>query len=201
MLCVTSSNSAAQTNPPMTAEDSAVYFKMVKLFPPADSLIEGRGVSFYLSRNDVPESAKRFYHLNFIPYADMYNRNVDTASELGDSLLTKNDTTRPFYYFLFLRLHQTVDTSFRLLSNMRGVGNDYSMTFVDEFYEKLRMPQYKKFYTFWVEDVANDVPNVSSKEYRQMIIKEQLKHAKKVTSALRKEIKLFADSVAKRIKY
>src|SRR5258706_16134926 len=87
ILCVTSGNTTAQPNPPMTAKDSLVYFKMVKLFPPDDSLIEGRNVSFYLSRADVPESAKRFYQLSFIPYADMYNRNVDTASDLSDSLL------------------------------------------------------------------------------------------------------------------
>src|SRR5260221_7173576 len=89
VFCLTSENSTAQPNPPMTAKDSAVYFKMVKLFPPDDSLIEGRGVSFYLSRADVPETARQFYGLNYIPYADMYT-NDDTGNDICDSLITKN---------------------------------------------------------------------------------------------------------------
>src|SRR5436190_24114162 len=69
--------------------------QMRKLFSPSDSLIEGRPVSFYLQRSDVSPAAKNFYLLRLVPTTD--NPEIDA---ICDSLTTKNDTTRPFYYFL-----------------------------------------------------------------------------------------------------
>src|SRR5579872_687035 len=72
--------------------------QMKKQFLPSDSLIDGRPVSFYLNRDDVSTVAKNFYLLLFIPSDN------DVTYAMSDSILTKNDTTRPFYYFLFIRL-------------------------------------------------------------------------------------------------
>ena len=82
---------------------------------------------------------------------------------------------------------------------MAGYGKEYALNFVDEFYQKLRLPSYRSSYSYWVSDVVNSIPNVTADEYRQIIIAEQTKHAKKLTPALKKEIRGFADSVANRM--
>jgi len=170
--------------------------KMKELFPPSDSLVEGRPVSFYLNRRDVSLAAKNFYLLRFIP-----SDNNETGS-LCDSLLTKNDTTRPFYYFLYLRLNKIADGA--TAEMLPDAALEYSMKFVDEFYKKLELPLYRGEYMTWVYNVSYMLWNSLAKgqdtadaaSVRQYIISQQTKNAKYLTASLRNKISQFADSVA-----
>lgn len=169
--------------------DSLIIFeKMKQLFPPGDSLIEGRPVSFYLNRVDVSLAAKNFFLLRFIPTED----DPMTYSIL-DSLLSKNDITRPFYYFLFLRFYRLGDPWATDPELLPSYAVDYSFQFVDEFYKKLEMSQYKWSYKYWVKSISlNKIPTDDIQEY---LIKEQSKKAKKLTPILRHEIRTFTDSI------
>jgi hypothetical protein len=158
--------------------------KMRSLFHASDSLIEGRPVSFYLERADVSPIAKNFYLLKFIPSDD------NATSSLCDSLLTTNDTTRPFYYFLFLRLFRLADGGLAELISNYAV--HYAIEFVDDFYKKIDMPQYKWSYPEWVEYFVAVKGNAGA-----YIISNQIKNAKHLTSSLRKKIQKFADDVDK----
>ena len=164
--------------------------EMRKIFPISDSIIEGRPVSFYLNRADVSQIAKNFYLMRFIPSPDK------PTFSICDSLLTKNDTTRPFYYFLFLRLNKVTGDE-TLSEGLLDYAKEYSFRFVDEFYRKLNMPQYKWSYSTWVENIDFMESNLfSNPEYvRQDIIKTQSKNAKKLTPELKREIHAFADSI------
>jgi len=175
--------------------------KMKAQFSSSDSLIEGRPVSLYLLRADVSQTAKDFYLLRFIPSTD------DATFSLCDSLLTKNDTTRPFYYFLFLRMHRIADGA--LTESIADFSVKYSLHFVDEFYRRLHLPIYRSSYSDWVTDLASAAPNLRSQtaatpmtpeELKQYIISEQLKNAKKITPSLKHDMQLFADSVASQYK-
>ena len=162
--------------------------ELKKLFSPADSIIEGRPVSYYLNRTDVSLAAKNFYLLRFIPTVD----NPVTYSIL-DSILTENDTTRPFYYFLFLRFYRLGDTWATDPELLPSYAVGYSFHFVDEFYKKLEMPQYRWSYNYWVTSIAlNKIPIDDIQSY---LIKEQSKNAKKLTPMLQHEIHAFADSI------
>jgi hypothetical protein len=170
--------------------------EMRKLFPPSDSLIEGRPVSYYLNRADVSLTAKNFYLLRFIP-------TVNKATEsICDSLLSRDDTTRPFYYFLFLRLNRISDGA--LAEMLPDYALSYSTQFVDEFYKKIHLPQYKHTYMNWVHYVSYMVwnsldkgeKNTDSNEVRQYIINKQTQNAKRLTPSLRRDIEKFADDVA-----
>jgi len=169
---------------------------MRKLFPYSDSLIEGRPVSFYLNRRDISQTARDFYLLRFIP-SSRPPYDIITSS-LADSLLTKNDTTRPFYYFLFLRLHKIAPDA-GIEPDIEQYGKAYAMNFPEEFYRKLSLPIYRATYSKWVNDVAQSASTVTPEEYRQSIISEQMKHAKKMTPELQKKIHDFADSVYNRV--
>ncbi|MEP7235496.1 MAG: hypothetical protein ABI778_09395, partial [Ignavibacteriota bacterium] len=147
----------------------------------------GRPVSFYLQRSDVPITAKNFYLNKLQPAQD------EQTFSIMDSLLTRNDTTRPFYYFLFLRFYRLGEdwaTDPELLTPY-AIG--YGMKFVDEFYRKLHMPQYKWSYHNWVVSFSlNKFPTDDIKEY---LIKEQTKNAKKMTAELKRQIVTFGDSI------
>jgi len=173
----------------VNTDSLATLDEMKRLSSSADSLIEGRPVSFYLQRSDVSLTAKNFYLLRFIP-----SDNEETFA-LCDSLSTKNDTTRPFYYFLFLRFYRlggewTTDPELLPQSAIH-----YSMEFVDEFYRKLQMPQYRWSYHYWVESLSlNKFPVDDIKDY---LIKVQMKRAKKPSRELRQQIAAFGDSIIK----
>ncbi|MDP4220944.1 MAG: hypothetical protein Q8916_02620 [Bacteroidota bacterium] len=166
--------------------------KMRQMFPPGDSLIEGRPVSFYLQRSDISQTAKEFYLQRYTP--------ISTDSKtvaLCDSLLTKNDTTRSFYFFLFMRLSRLDPDEFGDL--LPRYADQYSLTFVDEFYRRIALPQYRWSYSTWVADVGSfeSVGKSSSPdEVRQHVIQLQMTNAKRLTLNLKKEIQNFADSVA-----
>lgn len=163
--------------------------EMKKLFSPADSLIEGRPVSFYLNRADVSVSAKNFYLLRLLPLQD------EPTFSILDSLCSKNDTTRPFYYFLFLRFYKLGENWTTEPELLPPYAISYSMDFVDEFYEKLQMPQYKWSYPYWVEMLSLNKFPVD--DIRSYLIQVQTKKAKKLTNELRKQITAFADSIVK----
>ncbi len=162
--------------------------EMRKIFPLSDSLIEGRPVSFYLNRSDVSQTAKNFYLLRFIPSVD----NSETYY-LCDSLLTQNDTTRPFYYFLFLRFYRLGEPWATDPELLPSYAVHYSMQFVDEFYQKLRMPQYKWSFKYWVNSISQN--NIPTDDIAGYINKMQSKNAKYLTPALKREIHAFADSI------
>lgn len=163
--------------------------QMKKLFSPSDSLIEGRPVSFYLDRRDVSTAAKNFYLLRLIPTID----NPEIYA-ICDSLMTKNDTTRPFYYFLFLRFFK-LGGEWDDPEILPGYAVDYSMQFIDEFYKKLEMPQYKWSYPHWVHAIS--LNKISTDDIRSYLINVQTKNAKKPTKELRQKIASFADSIVR----
>jgi hypothetical protein len=171
----------------VNTDSVAVADEMKKLFLPSDSLIEGRPVSFYLSRRDVLPAAKNFYLLRLIPTIE--NPEVDA---ICDSLTTTNDTTRPFYYFLFLRLNR-LGGDFDDPEELPSYGMHYFFQFVDEFYKKLRMPQYKWSYSRWVYLIS--LNKISVDDIKTYIIDTQTKNAKHLTTSLREQIEAFADSV------
>jgi hypothetical protein len=174
--------------------------KMKALFSPGDSLIEGRPVSFYLYRGDVSPVAKDFYLLRFIP-----SDNPLTFS-LGDSLLTRNDTTRPFYYFLFRRLRQISDEA--LTEGLTNYAARYALTYPEEFFKKLRMPVYRASYSDWVLDFASSIPSLKIVKEREAddveaekyIVEAQLNNSRKPTKELRNTINKFAKDVAEQYK-
>ncbi len=163
--------------------------EMKKLFPPSDSLIEGRPVSFYMNRGDVSVAAKNFYLLRLLPSQD------EPTFSILDSLCSKNDTTRPFYYFLFLRFYRLGEDWTTEPEVLPPFAISYSMDFVDEFYKKLQMPQYRWSYPYWVEMLS--LNKFSVDDIRSYLIQIQTKKAKKLTKELRKEIAAFADSIVK----
>jgi hypothetical protein len=172
----------------VNADSINIADQMKKLFSPADSLIEGRPVSFYLDRADVPAVARNFYLLRVIPTVD--NPDIDA---LCDSLLTKNDTTRPFYYFLFLRLNR-LGGDWDDPEVLPSYAVHYCFQFVDEFYKKLQMPQYKLSSSHWLFLLSlNKIP---TDDIRTYIISLQSKNAKHLTPSLRKQIEKFANDVS-----
>lgn len=174
--------------------DSAVMAENMKTaFSPADSMVSGRPASFYLSRSDVSQLAKDFYMLKFIP-----GDNAATYS-LCDSILSRNDTTRPFYYFLFMRLMEISDGG--LAEGMTDEALKYFFQFPKEFYSHLREPLYRRYFNNWVEFIASSlmlpgIENPSADELKNYIVKKQTKKIKSVTTDLLSQITSFADSVA-----
>jgi hypothetical protein len=171
----------------VNTDSVAIMDQIKKMFLPSDSLIEGRPVSFYLNRRDVLPAAKNFYLLRLIP--TIVNPEVDA---ICDSLTTTNDTTRPFYYFLFLRLNR-LGGDFDDPEELPSYGVHYFFQFVDEFYKKLQMPQYKWSYSRWVYLIS--LNKISVDDIKTYIINTQTKNAKHLTTSLRKQIESFADSV------
>jgi hypothetical protein len=167
--------------------------EMKQFFLPGDSLIEGRPVSFYLNRRDVSQTARDFYLLRFIPSDD------EATYALCDSILTKNDTTRRFYYFLFIRLMRIADGG--LAEGMSDYALKYFLKFPQEFYARLKNPLYKQYYNNWVEYIASTLmipnnKNPSVLEIRNYILQEQIKNIKSLSPSLRMDIISFADTVA-----
>lgn len=175
--------------------DSLVILdNMRSQFSAADSIIEGRPVSFYLNRADVSQTAKDFYSLRFIPSGN------DATFALCDSILSSNDTTRPFYYFLFTRMMRIADGG--LAEGMSDYAVKYILQYPKEFYKRLKEPLYKELYNNWVEFAASTlmlpgIKNPTADEVRSYIIKEQTKKIKGLTASLRNEMEAFADTVAK----
>ncbi|MEI8134829.1 MAG: hypothetical protein WCH46_07090 [bacterium] len=182
----------------LNTDSVATLDQMKELFLPGDSLIEGRPISYYLNRIDISQTARDFYLKRFIPSAEP-NTQRETYS-LFDSLLTKNDTTRPFYYFLFLRL-QKLEDSIDPIGYMDGSASTYAMKYVDEFYRRLKLPMYRSSFPYWVRHIVNSMPNISADEYRKEIIRDQSKNARKLTPELRLQIESFADSVFSSIRH
>jgi len=180
----------------VNTDSVAIADEMRKLFLPGDSLIEGRPVSFYLNRRDVSPVAKNFYLLHFIPAID------NMTASLCDSLLTKNDTTRPFYYFLFLRLNRISGEDLHDL--LQNYALEYITRFVDEFYNKLQIPQYKSDYGMWTDYVYLESWKSSysgkemadSSEIYQRIVTKHIQNVKHLTPILRSQIEKFANDVA-----
>jgi hypothetical protein len=161
--------------------------KMKQLFLPGDSLIEGRPVSYYLNRGDVSVAAKNFYLLRLQPSQD------EATFSILDSLCSKNDTTRPFYYFLFLRFYKLGEDWVNDAELLPGYAIEYSLDFVDEFYKKLQMPQYKWSFPYWVKMLSLNKFPVD--DIRTYLIGLQTKRTKQMTPKLRKQIAAFADSI------
>lgn len=174
--------------------DSVVMAENMKVaFSPADSMVSGRPASFYLNRSDVSQLAKDFYQMKFIPGDN------DATYPLCDSILSKNDTTRPFYYLLFIRLMRISDGG--LAEGMSDKALKYFFQFPKEFYSHLKEPLYREFYNSWVEFIASSlmlpgIENPSRDELKSYIVKEQTKKIKSVTTDLFSQITSFADSVA-----
>jgi hypothetical protein len=171
----------------VNTDSVAIVDRMKTLFPQTDSVIEGRPVSYYLDRRDVSAAAKKFYLLQLLPTTD--NPDVDA---ICDSLTTKNDTTRPFYYFLFLRFNK-LGGDFDDPEELPSYGVHYFFQYVDEFYNKLKIPQYRWSYSRWVYLISQN--KISTDDIKTYIISNQTKSAKHLTPVLRKEIESFADSV------
>lgn len=170
---------------------------MRSAFAPSDTLIEGRPVSFYLNRNDISNTARDFYLLKFIPSDD------EPTFALCDSILSKNDTTRPFYFFLFMRMMRISDEG--LSEGMSDYAVKYVLQYPHEFYTRLKEPAYRGYFGTWIEFVASALvlrgnENPSADDVRNYIIKEQTSKIKGITPSLRHEIESFADTVSKMMK-
>jgi len=175
--------------------DSIVMLdKMRSAFAPSDTLISGRPVSFYLNRPDISNIARDFFLLNFIPSDN------DATFALCDSILTVNDTTRPFYFFLFMRIMRISEGS--LSEGISNYAAKYVLRYPDEFFKRIGEPMYKQYYNEWVSTVAYDfaIPGFekpTSEDVRSYIIREQISHTKHIIRVLRSKIEKFADAVSK----
>ena len=168
--------------------------EMKKEFPVSDSLVEGRPASWYLNRRDISNTARAFYLMKFVPSDD------DATFALCDSILTKNDTTRPFYFFLFQRIMRLADGA--LSEGITEYAQRYVLQYPEDFFKRIGSPVYKQFYNDWVSVVAFEleVPGTESPtvdEVRNYILQEQIKHSLHLNSVLKAKISLFADDVAK----
>lgn len=87
--------------------------------------IAGKPIKYYLNHKSVGEIAKLFYKGEFAVSDDA------ATSSIIDSVLTHNNDTRPFYFFLFNRLIELADGA--LAEYVAEVSGKYLREFPCEF--------------------------------------------------------------------
>ena len=162
------------------------------VFAKADSIVSGRPVSYYLSRPDVSQNAKDLYLRKFIPSAD------EKTFEIGDSLLSKNKATLPFYFFLFTKILRIAKGGLSYKVFFQAA--NFALYNPNEFFLRISEPNYRIYYSIWCQEVANGIEQDVSRSpignMKQYVITEQTKHAKPLTPFMKEKILIFADSVA-----
>jgi len=87
--------------------------------------INGRSIDFYLNHKSIDSPAKLFYNGNYALYDD-----EETFSFL-DSVMTKNEETRPFYIFIYNQAMKVTDGA--LSEYMASVCRRYMEKYPCEF--------------------------------------------------------------------
>lgn len=85
-----------------------------------DSL-NGKPISYYLNHKNIDKYSKLFYNGEFAMY------DTDEFFSLMDSVLTKNNDTRPFYFYIFNRI---LDISDGCISD---VASEYCKKYVEKY--------------------------------------------------------------------
>jgi len=111
--------------------------------------INGKPIAFYLNHKSIDTPAKLFYQGKYALYDD------DQTFAFLDSLLTNNEETRPFYFFIF---NQALRLSDGALSEfMSGICRQYPCEFLKYFDNKVYKLDKEKWTGFIGFDVNDKV--------------------------------------------
>ena len=105
-----------------------------------DSIL-GKNITFYLNHKGIDDYSKLFYKGSFVLYDN------DETFAFIDSVLTDNNETRPFYFYVFNRVMDMSDGA--ISEYVAGVCLDYFIKHTCEFYENYNSKEFGVYLPDW----------------------------------------------------
>jgi hypothetical protein len=108
--------------------------------------INGKSITYYLNHPEIDRFSKMYYQGQFKLYD-----NQETFNFL-DSVMTKNNNTRPFYFYVFNNVLSVSDGA--LSEYIAGICLDYFKYYSCEFMAYDRNPEFNIYMTTWIDFIG-----------------------------------------------